>query len=286
MVGEIETPLAPHSVPNPVTVIGIDDTDSRREGMCTTYVADTVARRLEDRSATIDRVLLVRCNPAVEHKTRGNAALAIHTDAPAETAFATAFDVIDDIAVTNDERTNPGLVVTPGAPGEISDDVAAFARDAVRDHHARESARNLLDESGYQFHGWKNGRGLIGGLGAVGAWRAFDEWTYEHIVYGAQAVGDGSDRRLRERLRRRRRVLPGRVGYRRSGYRGGGLRAADAGAGPLWDPRRRSVGLPGRRRTDRQRADPLYADLRDEPGNRRPPPEEPFAKRATATPIG
>lgn len=183
--GGIETSLALHTVSIPVTVIGIDDTDSREGGMCTTYVADTVARRLEDRGAAIDRVLLVRCNPAVEHKTRGNAALAIHTDASVETAFAAAFDVIDDSAMTNDDRTNPGLVATPDDPDAVSEEVATFARDAICDHHARESARNLIDESGYRSHGWKNGRGLIGALGAVGAWRALDEWTYEHIVYRA-----------------------------------------------------------------------------------------------------
>ena len=68
-----EIPLGKHTVPPIVAVIGIDDTDSRERGMCTTYIADAVAQRLVATGADVERVLLVRCNPAVEHKTRGNA---------------------------------------------------------------------------------------------------------------------------------------------------------------------------------------------------------------------
>jgi tRNA(Ile2)-agmatinylcytidine synthase len=166
-----------------VTVIGVDDTDSRTRGMCTTYVADTVAQRLEDAGAAVERTLLLRCNPAVEYKTRGNAALAIHTDATPETALETAAGVIEDVAETSDDRTNPGLVVTGNDPGDVPDPVVAFAREAVRDHQARRDARQLIDDVGYRQRGWKNGRGVIGALAAVGAWRAFEEWTFEHIAY-------------------------------------------------------------------------------------------------------
>ena len=151
--------------------------------MCTTYVADTVARRLEASGAVINRVLLVRCNPAVEHKTRGNAAIAIHTDATPTIAFETATAVVDELAETADERTNPGLVVAAHAPDAVSESVSEFARDAIRDHHTKARARELSDRSGYRTHGWKNGRGTIGALAAVGAWRALEEWTYELISY-------------------------------------------------------------------------------------------------------
>jgi tRNA(Ile2)-agmatinylcytidine synthase len=166
-----------------VTVLGLDDTDSRERGMCTTYVADTVARRLAEIGATIERVLLVRCNPAVEHKTRGNAALAIHTDVSVDAAFDVAEDVVGETAETDDDRTNPGIVVAPDAPETIPDGVVRFAREAVQDHHSREDARDRIDAAGYRVRGWKNGRGVIGALAAVGAWRAFGDWTYEHITY-------------------------------------------------------------------------------------------------------
>jgi tRNA(Ile2)-agmatinylcytidine synthase len=166
-----------------VTVIGLDDTDSRERGMCTTFVADTVARRLEAGGAAVERVLLLRCNPAVEYKTRGNAALAIHTDANPSTAYDLASDVVAEIAETADDRTNPGLVVADVDPASVAHTVAEFAREAVRDHCTRESAIDLAAEHGYRERRWKNGRGVVGALAAVGAWRAFDEWTYEHISY-------------------------------------------------------------------------------------------------------
>lgn len=151
--------------------------------MCTTYVADSIARRLVAHGASIDRILLIRCNPAVEHKTRGNAALAIHTDTTVDSAFEIAFDTIDVDAITTDERTNPGLIVAPTNTEAIRDDVAAFSRDAIRDHHTIADAKALIDEVGYRTYGWKNGRGLIGALAAIGAWRALDDWTYEYIAY-------------------------------------------------------------------------------------------------------
>ncbi|MFB6120092.1 MAG: DUF1743 domain-containing protein [Halobacteriaceae archaeon] len=164
-----------------MTVVAFDDTDSR-EGMCTTYAAARVADALEERGHRVSRSLLVRLNPAVEHKTRGNAALAVHTDAPVDEAFARARAELDDGAATGDD-TNPGLVAAPGDPDDVPAAVADFARGAVRDYHDVETAVALAEDAGYRSAAWGNGRGRIGALAAVGAWAAFDEWTYEHIAY-------------------------------------------------------------------------------------------------------
>ncbi|MFB6154832.1 MAG: DUF1743 domain-containing protein [Haloferacaceae archaeon] len=166
-----------------MTVVGLDDTDSRERGMCTTYLATLVAEAVAEAGGTVSRRLLVRLNPAVEYKTRGNAALALHTDLEPERAFSLARDELERLAVVEDDRTSPGLVVAGGAPGEVPDRVADFARRALRDHHEIADARALLDDVGYLHAGWSGGRGRIGALAAVGAYRAFDEWTYEHISY-------------------------------------------------------------------------------------------------------
>ena len=169
-----------------MTVIGLDDTDSRERGMCTTYAAHRIADRLRKRGATVERLLLVRLNPAIEHKTRGNAALAVHTDAPVDAAFAVAREIIDDSAETDDERTNPGLVVVPDDPDATlgpRDALARFARAAVRERLTIADAEALLALTGGESAGWGNGRGRIGALAAVGAWAAFEEWTYERIAY-------------------------------------------------------------------------------------------------------
>jgi tRNA(Ile2)-agmatinylcytidine synthase len=166
-----------------VTVIGLDDTDSRDRGMCTTYLATLVAEAVERAGGTVERRLLVRCNPAVERKTRGNAALALHTDLPADEAGDLAASELARLATTDDPQTSPGLVVAPGDPADVPPAVATFARDAVCAHHGLGDALALADEAGYRHRGWAGGHGRIGALAAVGAWAAFDEWTYEHISY-------------------------------------------------------------------------------------------------------
>ncbi|MFB6227769.1 MAG: DUF1743 domain-containing protein [Halobacteriales archaeon] len=171
-----------------MTVVAVDDTDSRERGMCTTYLAARIATRLRDRQYehagrdAVERALLVRLNPAIEHKTRGNAALAVHTSVGPDRALACAREELD-AAETDDPNTHPGLVVASGDPDDVPGPVGRFAREAMRDRHDLEDALELIDAHGYRAEGWKTGRGRIGALAAVGAWRALEDWTYEHIAY-------------------------------------------------------------------------------------------------------
>jgi tRNA(Ile2)-agmatinylcytidine synthase len=172
-----------------MTVIGLDDTDSRTRGMCTTYLAARLAEAIVDAGGRVERTLLVRLNPAVEHKTRGNAALAIHTDLPVTEATKLAVDHIKSLAVDADARTSPGLVVANDDPETVPDAVSDLAVRAVRDQLSLATALDVADAAGYEHRGWAGagcdvaGRGRIGALAAVGAWAAFDEWTYEQIAY-------------------------------------------------------------------------------------------------------
>ncbi|ELY66967.1 tRNA(Ile)(2)-agmatinylcytidine synthase [Natrinema versiforme] len=168
-----------------MTVVGIDDTDSRERGMCTTYVAATIAERLRREGATIERLLLVRLNPAVEYKTRGNAALAIHTDCDPDRAEAVARERLESLAETADERTNPGLVVADHAADAdaIPDEIGRFAWRAIRAHLKPADAAAAIERHGYRSWHAGNGRGRIGALAAVGAWAALEEWTHEYISY-------------------------------------------------------------------------------------------------------
>ncbi|MDF9746051.1 tRNA(Ile)(2)-agmatinylcytidine synthase [Natrinema salsiterrestre] len=168
-----------------MTIVGIDDTDSRERGMCTTYVAATIAERLRREESAVARLLLVRLNPAVEYKTRGNAALAIHTDCDPASAFAIARESLESLAETEDERTNPGLVAAGHDPAEraVPDEVGRFTRTAIRDHLEPADAAALIDRRGYRSWHAGDGRGRIGALAAVGAWTALEEWTREYISY-------------------------------------------------------------------------------------------------------
>ncbi len=177
-----------------MTVIGIDDTDSRQRGMCTTYVATRLAERLEAAGATVDRTLLIRLHPAIEHKTRGNAALAVHCEGSPADALDHVEAVVE-LAETGDDRTNPGAVVADIDPDGVSGSVAAFARRAVRERCSPDTARRLCEERGFRRVTRGTGRGVVGALAAVGAWAAFDGWTYECLSY-RERERRGTDRRV------------------------------------------------------------------------------------------
>ncbi|GAB3029972.1 tRNA(Ile)(2)-agmatinylcytidine synthase [Natronobiforma cellulositropha] len=175
-----------------MTVVGLDDTDSRTDGMCTTYVAAQIAARLR-RHGRVERLLLIRLNPAVEYKTRGNAALAIHIDCDPGLAFEVARECLESLAIRDDEATNPGLVVADHDPDATPEAVRSFARAALREHLEIEQAAALCEEVGYR-HWWLgDGRGRIGALAAVGSWRSDggppgaemleNAWSYEYISY-------------------------------------------------------------------------------------------------------
>jgi len=184
-----------------MAVIGLDDTDSRERGMCTTYLAARLTSRLREEptgsseasrpgTPAVSRPVLVRLNPAVPHKTRGNAALAVHADVPADRAFELARDELESAAETDDPDTHPGLVVAPGSPHEVPDDVVDFSRSAMAELLELDDALDLIEARGYRSAGWKTGRGRIGALAALGATRALDDPThgladrsYELIAY-------------------------------------------------------------------------------------------------------
>ncbi|GAA0723492.1 tRNA(Ile2)-agmatinylcytidine synthase [Halorubrum trapanicum] len=188
-------------------IVAVDDTDSRERGMCTTYVATRIAERLADAGARVRRRLLVRLNPAVKHKTRGNAAVALHVSGvDAERAASVAVETVEAFAAAADPRTSPGVVVADrdvdgdpfdptGSP--IPEAVAAFARRALRERLSVSEAVELADEHGFQHAAVGSaggadgadeaeavaGRGRIGALAAVGAPAAFADWTFERISY-------------------------------------------------------------------------------------------------------
>ena len=175
-----------------MTVVGLDDTDSRETGMCTTYAAAELAGRIREAGGAVERLLLVRLNPAVEHKTRGNAALAVHTDLEADRATALARDALE-LAQTDDPKTNPGAVVADCAPDDVPSQVAEFTLAAIREIQDSTTATLLADRAGFARVQRGNGRGLVGALAAVGAWAALSDWTYEHIAY-REPERWGSDR--------------------------------------------------------------------------------------------
>jgi tRNA(Ile2)-agmatinylcytidine synthase len=155
-------------------LIGVDDTDSPA-GMCTTYLGAVLARRLIQEHMRVRGARLVRLNPNVTFKTRGNAAIMLDVEGGTDRAFATASALVEELADFSCENTNPGLVVAEQKPDP------AFYRKAVTGFCTIEEAVAVLDSTGALYRGWKNRRGLIGATAAVAS--ELPDSTTEILVY-------------------------------------------------------------------------------------------------------
>ncbi len=166
-------------------IIGIDDTDSR-EGMCTTYLCSLLSEELERYGKIIDDLLLIRLNPTVPYKTRGNAAvaIAIDTDAP-DMVKEHVTERVRTLACLENDTTNPGIVFVRDEMAELSrDPLDLFFKKAVKEIITVSEAEELIRKLNLQSKGFKNRRGLIGALAACGAMlnNGWDH-TYEYITY-------------------------------------------------------------------------------------------------------
>jgi tRNA(Ile2)-agmatinylcytidine synthase len=180
------------------TLLAFDDTDSP-EGMCTTYLAALMLEEFSDLDL-LGPPRLVRLNPNIPWKTRGNAAVCLPLghgsgvgkvcgslrdgDAryyskgrPADSAdvVARASRVLERNARLECDKTNPGLVVSGRKPPP------SLYWMAVRDIVKIRDVERLLRAEGASFKKFKEGRGIIGAAAAM-AWRPRDR-TWEVIAY-------------------------------------------------------------------------------------------------------
>ncbi len=179
--------------------IGVDDTDSLR-GMCTTFLATELVRELTRDYDLIGYPRLVRLNPSIPWKTRGNGAACLRIGKGRGTPFLIgeiegrairafpsgtpvkartvvlrkAARLLEEHAAFDDPTTNPGLVVLERRPP------ASLYWRAVRSVVPLEDVLRLLPGLG-AWKGYKTRRGLIGATAAT-AWRPRDR-TYELLAY-------------------------------------------------------------------------------------------------------
>lgn len=178
--------------------IAVDDTDSRK-GMCTTYVLSEIIR-----SSGLDLIgypSLVRLNPSIEHKTRGNGALCANLGHGTGTAIKIgnfngvdllcypqgessclgselmdlASEIVNGMAELDENDTNPGIVAS-----EFKFD-SSFYWKAVRDEISIQQAEKFIMQQGGSFRKVKNGRGIIGSAAAI-SWPG-TKVTYELLSY-------------------------------------------------------------------------------------------------------
>ena len=187
----------------PATYLAFDDTDSP-DGMCTTYLATLMLEEFEDLDL-IGLPRLVRLNPNVPWKTRGNAAVALafgrgrgrsivcgevqgrevrsYFDgdrASRGEVLRRACRVLEGNAQFSCEKTNPGVVCSDKRPSQ-----QLYWR-AVREVVELPYVERLLRGCGASWEKYKNGRGVIGASAAL-SWRPHDR-TWETIAYRAPGV--------------------------------------------------------------------------------------------------
>lgn len=166
-------------------LIGIDDTDSR-EGMCTTYLGALLIEELKQYSTILSYPLLVRLNPTVPFKTRGNASICISIDTSTPNKIIKhVINTISKMAALECQNTNPGVVfVQSHEYKKVEDVLNSFFYKAVHDIITIDEAESIISNLGLHAKGFKNGRGLIGALAACGAMLNLDwDHTFEHIAY-------------------------------------------------------------------------------------------------------
>ena len=186
--------------------IGVDDTDSRRGG-CTTHVAQAIIEKLTEKNYNIiGYPRLVRLNPNIPWKTRGNGAISIqvgksigkkvkigeldekdifchlgksssdYADTDIKKIKKILESVLERYARLDDKNTNPGFVILREQP------YFEIYEKAVREIVSLREIKQILRSSGAEFRGYKNGRGIIGATASV-AWSPKRDKTYELITY-------------------------------------------------------------------------------------------------------
>ncbi|HEV2139492.1 MAG TPA: tRNA(Ile)(2)-agmatinylcytidine synthase [Nitrososphaerales archaeon] len=175
-------------------LVAIDDTDSSR-GCCTTYLAYRIATDLRPDVSVIAYPRLVRLNPNIPFKTRGNAAVCLHIEASdPEVAFEKLAAKITELSDVGGGANSGMVFVEDSSRANKFEPLYLEALTGIVSPH---KVRRFLRELGTRTLELGNGMGLVGAASALGFDERFDH-TYELIAYrkkefwGTQRVIDSS----------------------------------------------------------------------------------------------
>ena len=164
---------------NKILHIGIDDTDSPK-GMCTTFLCYEIVKFLEKQEIQfMDFPHLIRFNPNIPWKTRGNGAvrLTIRTKNPKKIKEK----ITQFVANYSDTKNgaNPGLVFFQSK--EIPLSFHKFSKLALWKLISRKQAKQFVSKNNIESFYLGNGQGLVGAISAVGY--EFSDHTFELLSY-------------------------------------------------------------------------------------------------------
>lgn len=159
--------------------IGFDDTDSPK-GMCTTFLAYKIVDLLKKQDIEfLDFPKLIRFNPNIPWKTRGNGAVSmkIRTKNPSKikNQIKKLVEKYSDIK----NGANPGLVFYENK--EVPEQFSKFSKLALWQLINRNYAKKFARKNNMEFFYQGNGQGLVGAIGAIGY--DFKDHTLELLSY-------------------------------------------------------------------------------------------------------
>ena len=159
--------------------IGFDDTDSPK-GMCTTFLAYKIVDLLKkEKTEFLDFPRLIRFNPNIPWKTRGNGAVSIKIKTSNPSKVKNKIKSLVSKYSDTKNGANPGLVFfqNDSIPSEFTD----FSNLALWQLINRNKAKKFAKKNGLDFFYQGNGQGLVGAIGAIGY--DFQDHTLELLSY-------------------------------------------------------------------------------------------------------
>jgi len=159
--------------------IGIDDTDSPK-GMCTTFLCYEIVKFLEKQEIQfMDFPYLIRFNPNIPWKTRGNGAVRLMIKTKHSKKIKNK--IIQFVENYSDTKNgaNPGLVFFQNK--EIPLTFQKFSKLALWKLIGRKEAKQFVSKNNIESFYLGNGQGLIGAIGAIGY--EFSDHTFELLSY-------------------------------------------------------------------------------------------------------
>uniref|UniRef100_A9A6A8 tRNA(Ile2) 2-agmatinylcytidine synthetase TiaS n=1 Tax=Methanococcus maripaludis (strain C6 / ATCC BAA-1332) TaxID=444158 RepID=A9A6A8_METM6 len=167
--------------------IGIDDTDSR-ENYCTTYVGTILQEELE-KNYKMDTPKLIRMNPMVKYKTRGNGGVSLRiiedekklSESEIESIKKLVIKTVEKFSDFDCENTNPGIVfLSEENYQKNKKTLLKYYTSVLYDILKVEDSEKVLNEIGAEYIKYKKGHGIIGALGSIASKPPF---TYELLSY-------------------------------------------------------------------------------------------------------
>ena len=168
--------------------IGLDDTDSR-DRYCTTYIGMLLMEELGEKYK-MDTPKLIRMNPMVKYKTRGNGGVSLRiiedekklTEKDINYIKETVINLVEEYSDFECENTNPGIVF-------LSEENYTKNRKILDDYYKKvlydiitvDYAKKIINKIGGEYKAYKKGYGIIGSLGATSS--SEYPYTYELLAY-------------------------------------------------------------------------------------------------------